>query len=46
MNNHVVVLETDEGEVERPRIEEMFDKVPGTRESFGFKAAGADGSVA
>ena len=46
MINQVVVLEAAEGEVERPRIEEVFDKVPGIRESFGFMAAGADGSVA
>ena len=40
MINQVVVLEAAEGEVERPRIEEVFDKVPGIRESFGFMAAG------
>lgn len=46
MINQVVVFEADQGEVERPRIEELFDKVPGIRESFGFIASGGEGSVA
>ena len=42
----VVVFEAGEGEVQRPRIEEEFEKVPGIRESFGFMASGAEGAVA
>ena len=44
--NQVVIFEAQLGDVERPRIVEEFEKVPGMRTTYSFMAIGSAGAVA